>query len=168
MLFSVIRIRILMYLMTCLPTPLAEHGSSDGLFTHTPLRQCGSTDGLFLLLLLLLHTYNCLFLLGTENAMGGGGGGGAWVLCQYVILFQLWLYFENLHIWPMNQNDQRLEFQQIQYYLPDIQKYLQRDMCGFSYYQHYCFTRTALRLNKNLFCSIAFPSRSCGLISLQY
>ena len=44
-------------------------------------------------------------------------------------------------------------------------------MCGFSQNQHYCFTSTALRLNKNMFCFVAVPSRSCGFmnkISLQY
>ena len=61
-----------------------------------------------------------------------------------------------------------VEFQRIQYYLPDIQKYLQRDMCGFNWNQHYCLINTALRFNINLFCSIAVPSRSCGLTSLQY
>ena len=50
-------------------------------FTHGPRWNHGSTDGLFLLLLLflllflllLLHTTKFLFLLGTENAVGGGG-----------------------------------------------------------------------------------------------
>ena len=43
-------------------------------FYPRPLRERGSTDGHFLLLLfLLLQTSIFLFLLGTENAMGGHG-----------------------------------------------------------------------------------------------
>ena len=49
-----------------LPMPLAESWSSDGLF------------------LLLLHTSNFLFLLGTENALGGHGS-----FAVYAVLFFL-------------------------------------------------------------------------------
>ena len=41
-------------------------------------------------------------------------------------------------------------------------------MCGYSWNQHNCLTNTALWFKTNMFCSIAVPSRSCGLISLQY
>ena len=42
-------------------------------FYPHPLWEHGSTDGHFLLLRLLLHTTNFLFLLGTENTVGGRG-----------------------------------------------------------------------------------------------
>ena len=60
-------------------------------FYPRPLQERGSTDGHFLLLLFLLlfllffQPSNFLFLLGTENAMGGGG---AWDFRCDAILFQ--------------------------------------------------------------------------------
>ena len=53
------------------------------IFYPHPLRERGSTDGNFLLFL-YLHTSNFLFLLGTENAVGGHGS-----LAVYVILFDI-------------------------------------------------------------------------------
>ena len=52
-------------------------------FTHAPCGSVGQqTDFLLLLLLFPLHTSNFLFLLGTENAVGGHGS-----LAVYAILF---------------------------------------------------------------------------------
>ena len=45
-------------------------GATHQFFYPCPLQKCGSSDGHFLL---LLHTTNFLFLLDTENAMGGVG-----------------------------------------------------------------------------------------------
>ena len=53
------------------------------IFYPHPLWERGSTDGHFLLFL-YLHTSNFLFLLGTENAVGGHGS-----LAVYAILFDI-------------------------------------------------------------------------------
>ena len=60
---------------------MQEHGSTDGHFLH------------------FLHTSNFLFLLGTENAMGGVG---LW-LCMPSCLYKeykKYIYIQNIgHIW---------------------------------------------------------------------
>ena len=60
-------------------------------FYPCPLWECGSTDGHFYFL--FLHTSNLLFLLGTENAMGGSGS-----LAVYAIL--LLLFFSSFFTPP--------------------------------------------------------------------